>query len=90
MHNSLTVDMCVDIRKDCPIDYLITADNQAEFSFGGPKGGCHYAFDAAALRAFLKLGVEALAEIDGRTEQGQSADCTTRALVTTGGQSVAR
>lgn len=64
MYESLTVDMCVGIRKDCPITYLVTADKQAEFSFGGRGNACHYAFDAPALRAFLRIGAEALAELE--------------------------
>jgi hypothetical protein len=66
MHDSLTVDMCVGIRKDCPVSYLITPDNQVEFSFGGVREGFHYAFDAASLRDFLVIGAEALAELDAR------------------------
>lgn len=66
MHGSVTVDMCIGIRAGCPITYLITADNQAEFSFGGPRDGCHYAFASASLREFLRLGTEALAKLDAR------------------------
>lgn len=84
MHDHVTVDMCVSIRSGCPITYLITADNQAEFSFGG---GCHYAFEAAALRAFLKLGAEALAEVEAQSEQALSDDRATPALVQAGGTS---
>jgi hypothetical protein len=87
MHDTVTVDMCVGIRQGCPIDYLITADNQTEFSFGGQLDGFHFAFDAAALRAFLKVGAEALAEMEGQAEQGQTDDQATLALVANGGPS---
>ena len=66
MHGGVTVDICVGIRAGCPITYLVTADNQAEFSLGGPRDGCQYAFDAASLREFLRLGAEALARLDAR------------------------
>jgi hypothetical protein len=75
MHGNVTVDMCVGIRGGCPITYLITADNQAEFSLGGPRDGCHYAFDAASLREFLRLGGEALARLDARPLPVET-DCT--------------
>lgn len=64
MHPALTVDMCVGIRDGCPMSYHISADQQAELSFGGSRDGCHYAFDAGALKQLLKLGAEALAEIE--------------------------
>jgi hypothetical protein len=76
MHDSLTVDMCVGIRKGCPLSYLITADGQVEFSFGGARDGFYYAFDASSLRDFLVVGAEALAELDAQaasTEAGQAA-----------------
>lgn len=56
--------MCVGIRADCPITFQVTADKQAEFSFGGKRDGFHYAFDAAALRTFLHAGAQALAELE--------------------------
>jgi len=61
----MTVDLCVSVRTGCPIMYLVTADKQVEFSFGGLQAGCHYAFDAGALRAFIGVAAEALAEMDG-------------------------
>lgn len=64
MRDSLTVDMCVTVTKNCPITYMITVDKQVEFSFGGMRDGFHYSFDAAALRTFLSAGSEALAEIE--------------------------
>jgi hypothetical protein len=69
MHEIVTVDMCVSIRSECPTDYLVIADNQAEFSFGGQHSGFHHAFDVDALRAFLKIGAEALAELEGQVNQ---------------------
>lgn len=66
MHHSLTVDMCIGVRKGCPVGYLITADGQVEFSFGGIRDGFYYAFDAVSLRDFLVVGAEALAELDAR------------------------
>lgn len=87
MHHSLTVDLCVGIRDGCPVTYLITADNQAEFSFGGVRDGVTCAFEPASLRAFLMLGAEALAEMEGR-KPGPRDDRATLALVTAGGQSV--
>jgi hypothetical protein len=67
MQDRLTVDMCVGIRADCPVTYQVTADKQAEFSFGGSRDGFHYAFDAPALRTFLRVGTQALAELESPT-----------------------
>lgn len=64
MRDSLTVDMCVTVTKNCPIAYMITVDKQVEFSFGGQRDGFHYSFDGPALRTFLRTATEALAQIE--------------------------
>lgn len=70
LYSDLTVDMCVSVGKACPITYLVTADHQVEFSFGGRPQGFHYAFDADALRQFVMLGGRALLELaDGTRVQ---------------------
>jgi hypothetical protein len=76
MPEAVIVDMCVSIRNDCPIMYLVTADKQVEFTFGGLQSGCHYAFDAGALRSFIGVAAEALAELDGPAAVKQSAGTT--------------
>jgi hypothetical protein len=73
MQDRLTVDMCVGIRADCPITYHVTADKQAEFTFGGTRDGFHYAFDATALRTFLQAGTQALAELESPAEAASSS-----------------
>jgi hypothetical protein len=76
MRETMTVDMCVSIRTGCPIMYLVTADKQVEFSFGGLQSGCHYAFDAGALRTFIGVAAEALAELNGPAAPTQSPETT--------------
>lgn len=66
MPDSLTVNVCVTVRADCPIRYITTTSDQAEFSFGGPRDGYDFAFDRTALTTFLALGADALAELDAR------------------------
>lgn len=71
MHEHLSVDMCVSIRSGCSTDYLITGDKQVEFSFGGLQSGCQFAFDAPALRNFIAVAANALAELEGQVTQQQ-------------------
>jgi len=76
MNDTVIVDICVSIRTGCPIMYLVTADKQVEFTFGGLQSGCHYTFDAGALRSFIGVAAEALAELDGPAALKESAGTT--------------
>jgi hypothetical protein len=73
MHISLTVSAYVGIRKGCPMTYSINSDNQIEFSFGGARDGFDFSFDIEAMKELLKLGGEALAELDTRPAEGDAA-----------------
>lgn len=64
MCTKITVDTCVGIQKDCPVGYLINPDTQIEFSFGRERADFHVAFVPGSLREFLRLGAEALAELE--------------------------
>jgi len=59
----LSVDMCLTVRGECPVEYLICG-GLIEFSFGGPQDGFNVAVDTEALRKLVTLGSEALAELD--------------------------
>jgi hypothetical protein len=63
MHQDLSIDTCATIRGTCPAEYVI-GGKLVEFHFGGPQDGFHFAFDSDALRNLVKLGSEALAQID--------------------------
>lgn len=72
MPDNLTVDTCVGVRKGCPISFLITACDQAEFSFGGQRNGFHFSFDQVSLRALLMVGAQALSQMEAQMGEQQA------------------
>jgi hypothetical protein len=67
MHSVLSVDTCVTVRHGCPMEYVICGD-RVEFSYGGPRNGFHFAYDASALAGLVRLGTEALSQLDAGAE----------------------
>jgi hypothetical protein len=63
VHNDLSIDACATIRGTCPAEYVV-GGRLVEFHFGGPQDGFHFAFDGDALRNLMRLGGEALAQLD--------------------------
>jgi hypothetical protein len=58
----LSVDMCLTVRGECPVTYLISG-GLIEFSFGGPRDGFNVAVDTEALGKLVTLGSQALAAL---------------------------
>ncbi len=94
MHNSLKVGSWVSIGAGCGIRYKLQGDEVVSFVFGvAPDDDLDICIDTEALRAFLKLGTEALSELDAqlarkeaeRAQRQQAADA--RELVTAGERS---
>lgn len=85
MHSAMSVDTCVTIREACPVEYIISGQ-YVEFSYGSLQKGFHFSFEPAALRKFLMLGAEALAEIETRAERKLAEEVINNngELVTTG------
>jgi hypothetical protein len=61
--HDLSVDTCATVRGTCPAKYIIDG-TLIEFHFGGDRDGVQFAFDSTALQNLLKLGTEALAQLE--------------------------
>ena len=61
--HDLSIDTSATIRGTCPAEYVVDG-TLIEFSFGGDRDGFQFAFDTDALRNLMKLGSEALAEME--------------------------
>jgi len=67
------------VRNQCPMRFRVTGDDDVEFSFGGTRDPFEFVFDAKALREFLRLGTDALREMEGlaatcqEDERGQAS-----------------
>jgi hypothetical protein len=60
------VNSAVSINDGCPISYHVNCRAEADFSCGSPNGVLELTFQADALREFLRLGAEALREVEER------------------------
>jgi hypothetical protein len=58
-------------REGCPIQYSVTGSDEVLFVFGSGRDSFEFAFDAGALRTLLRLGPQALDEIEARASQAQ-------------------
>jgi hypothetical protein len=59
----------------CSMRFRVNGADGVEFSFGGRRDPFEFLFDAEALRAFLRLGEDAMRELDGHiiVEQEKAA-----------------
>jgi hypothetical protein len=64
MFGNLKVNSWVSISKGCPMSYGVSDSAEVNFLCGSLRDGFEFAFDADALREFLKLGGEALQKMD--------------------------
>lgn len=98
---TVCVDFSADIGNNCTMAHSVDTSDFAAFTFGDDTDSVELSFTAEALRAFLKIGTEALAAMDGLSAGEQAAKAERRAasqvhqqepvqeieLVTTGGRS---
>jgi hypothetical protein len=90
---TVCTDFSADIGDGCPIQHEVDGSNFASFRFGEVSECIEMSFTAEALRAFLKLGNEALSELDAqfakeeakRAQRQQAAEA--RALISAGERS---
>lgn len=54
----------VAIRGACPVQRRINGEDDVEFSFGSGSRTFDFVFDTATLRTFLRVGTDALREIE--------------------------
>ncbi len=66
MFEKLAVNSWVAIREGCPMSYYVKGSAETDFRCGGERDGFEFAFEAEALREFLRLGTEALQDMDAR------------------------
>jgi hypothetical protein len=65
MHSDgVTIGSWVWTNKGCPVRYAGHREGCATFLFGEPPGDFEFGFDASTLREFLRLGAEAVREIE--------------------------
>jgi len=69
----LKVSSYVIVRDRCPMRFRVTGGDDVEFSFGGTRDPFEFVFDAEALRGFLRVGTDALREMDAQAATEQAA-----------------
>jgi hypothetical protein len=90
---TVIADFSADIGDRCPMEREVDGSDFASFKFGEASDCLEVSFTAEALRAFLKLGTEALAELDVQFAKERAAKAERRAakagreLVTAGERS---
>jgi hypothetical protein len=73
--SNLKISSYVTISEGCPMRFRVNSSDDVEFSFGDIRSPFEFVFDNEALRAYLALGAEALAEMEAmrNTEQEPQA-----------------
>lgn len=79
MYEPLKVMSWASALERCPMRYSISGSDNVSFTFGSGGDIFEFAFDAGALRNLLKLGADALQEMDAQEE---TDDAATPELVT--------
>ena len=63
-------------RAGCPMQHRVDSGDEVEFTFGSGRESFDFIFDADALRKFMSLAAEALAEMDVRHAQEEAEEAT--------------
>jgi hypothetical protein len=81
----LAVNSWVAIREGCPMSYYVKGSAETDFRCGGERDGFEFAFEAEALREFLRIGTEALQDMDARfaREEAELGDAEEQGLAST-------
>jgi hypothetical protein len=67
MYPKVVVKSWVGVSGDCPISYNADTDGDGvDFMFGNQPDHFEFGFDTEALREFLRVGTDALREMDAR------------------------
>lgn len=72
MYGKLSVSSWVAIREGCPISYEVLGSGTAHVLCGDPADAFEFEVDAEALRELVRLGAEALHEMDARYTREQA------------------
>lgn len=62
--SNLRVSSYVTITEGCPMRFRVNTYDDVEFSFGDVRSPFEFVFDNEALRAYVAVAAEALAEMD--------------------------
>jgi len=68
MNSATTIRSRVAIGAGCPITYQVSCGAEADIRCGNSDGVLQLTFQADALREFLRVGAEALREMDARID----------------------
>src|SRR5262245_30984324 len=73
---TICADFSADVGDKCPMEHKVDTSDFVAFTFGNGTESVELSFTAESLRAFLKLGTEALVEMDGlfASEKAAKAD----------------
>ncbi len=82
MYEPLKVMSWASALERCPIKYSISGSANVSFIFGSGGDIFEFSFDAGVLRNLLKLGADALQEMDAQAVQEETDDAATPELIT--------
>lgn len=74
MSYAVSFSSLVALQDGCRISYEVGGSGTAWFQIGTPEDGLQFDFESEALREFVRLGTEALGEMDARYAQEQAAE----------------
>lgn len=72
MSSTVSFSSLVAMRDGCRIAYEVGGSGQAWFQVGSPDDGLEFDIESEALREFVRLGTEALTEMDARYAKEQA------------------
>jgi hypothetical protein len=73
MFEPLKVVSWASANEQCPMKVIANGSDEVTFIFGSGRNEFEFAFDAGALRNLVKLGAEALREMEARQAQEPAA-----------------
>jgi hypothetical protein len=84
MSYALSFSSLVAMRDGCSISYEVGGSGQAWFQVGTADDGLEFDMDCEALREFVRLGSEALTEMDARYAKEQAEAPASQGKMITG------
>jgi hypothetical protein len=74
MSSAVSFSSLVALRDGCRIAYEVGGSGTVWFRVGTPEDGLEFDFESEALREFVRLGAEALTEMDARYTEEEAAE----------------
>lgn len=63
-------------KAGCPMRHSVNGSDEVAFTFGGGRESFEFTFDAEALRKLIRLGTDALHDMDARAAEEEADDTT--------------